>query len=116
MGFKHDDSCLAKAADDEPIFVILGRDRAARAAVAAWAQERLRLGLNVAGDEQLVEAAEHTRAMVTYGESRAAARAVLEQSVSFATTIDGTAEVEVLDDPGRIIAGEEHKGLDGGAR
>lgn len=49
-------SCMSKARDDEWTFVLLGRDAAAPAAVRAWIDERLRLGKNVPGDAQIVEA------------------------------------------------------------
>ena len=49
-------SCLNRARDDEWLFVLLGRDPAAPAAVRAWAEERLRLGKNCATDGQIIEA------------------------------------------------------------
>lgn len=49
-------SCLSKAREDELIFVLLGRDLAAPAAVRAWIAERIRLGLNRPGDAKLVSA------------------------------------------------------------
>lgn len=51
------DSCLNRAKDDEMIFVLLGRDPAAPAAIRAWIAERIRLGKNTAGDAQLRDAA-----------------------------------------------------------
>ena len=51
-------SCLNKANDSERLFVLLARDPAAPAAIRAWIAERLRLGKNVAGDEQIREAFE----------------------------------------------------------
>jgi hypothetical protein len=48
--------CLNKAKDDEWLFVLLGRDPAAPAAVRAWAAERVRLGKNLPADPQLLEA------------------------------------------------------------
>jgi hypothetical protein len=56
-------SCLNKARDDEWLFVLLGRDPAAPAAVRAWIQERIRLGKNTPGDPQLVEAEGWARRM-----------------------------------------------------
>jgi hypothetical protein len=38
------------------VFVLLGRDAAAPAAIRAWAAERIRLGKNAPTDEQIVEA------------------------------------------------------------
>ena len=45
MPTKHDSPCLLKAADDEPIFVLRGRDITAEIAIAAWIQANIaRLG------------------------------------------------------------------------
>ncbi len=49
-------SCLNRALPDEWLFVLLGRDRAAPAAVRAWIEERIRLGKNQRDDSQIVEA------------------------------------------------------------
>ena len=49
-------SCLNKANDDELIFVLLGRDKAAPIAILAWIEERIRLGKNKRDDLQIVEA------------------------------------------------------------
>lgn len=38
MGLKSDDSCLAKAKDDEPIFVLRSTDRLAPDIVREWAK------------------------------------------------------------------------------
>jgi hypothetical protein len=56
-------SCLNKARDDEWLFVLLGRDPAAPAAVRAWVQERIRLGKNTPGDPQVMEAEGWVRRM-----------------------------------------------------
>ena len=53
---EYSESCLNKARDDERLFVLLARDPAAPTAIRAWVAERLRLGKNVAGDAQVVEA------------------------------------------------------------
>lgn len=37
MGTKHDDSCLTKAHDDEPIFVLRANDAIAPSTVRSWA-------------------------------------------------------------------------------
>jgi len=60
---KHDEisntnSCLNKASDGERLFVMLARDPAAPVAIRAWITERIRLGKNASGDEQLREAFE----------------------------------------------------------
>lgn len=49
-------SCWNKATDGELVFVLLGRDRAAPAAVMEWCQERIRLGKNTPNDPQIVDA------------------------------------------------------------
>ena len=49
-------SCTATAHPQEMVFVLLGRDAAAPFAIRAWADERVRLGKNVEGDVQIVEA------------------------------------------------------------
>jgi hypothetical protein len=50
------DSCLNKASDNEIVFVLLGRDKAAPAAINAWCDERIRLGKNTESDPQIREA------------------------------------------------------------
>lgn len=49
-------SCLNKADDDELLFVLLGRDPAAAAAVRAWIRERINLGKNNFDDAKITEA------------------------------------------------------------
>lgn len=49
-------SCMNRAKDYEWTFVLLGRDVAAPAAVAAWIKERIRLGKNKPTDSQILEA------------------------------------------------------------
>lgn len=48
--------CMAKALDDEPTFVLLGRDICAPVAIRAWMAERIRVGKNTPCDPQIVEA------------------------------------------------------------
>lgn len=50
------DSCFNRALPDELMFVLLGRDAAAPAAIRAWVHERIRLGKNTHGDDQTTEA------------------------------------------------------------
>lgn len=59
-------SCLNRARPDEYLFVLLGRDAAAPVAVRAWAEERLRLGLNKPDDPQIVEARDAIGKMEAY--------------------------------------------------
>jgi hypothetical protein len=57
-------SCLNRAKDDEMLFVLLGRDIAAPAAIRAWCRERIRLGKNdFEEDEQIAEALQCAVAM-----------------------------------------------------
>lgn len=49
-------SCMNKAHERELIFVLLGRDPAAPAAIRAWIAERIRLGKNQPEDSQLLMA------------------------------------------------------------
>lgn len=60
---KNPASCMSKANEDEMIFVLLARDRAAPAAIRFWIEERLRLGLNKPGDAKIVEAERCARTM-----------------------------------------------------
>ena len=52
------ESCLSRARFDEMLFVLLGRDAAAPAAIRAWAEERIRLGKNQRTDVQIQDAYE----------------------------------------------------------
>jgi hypothetical protein len=49
-------TCMQHAHPNEMVFVLLGRDVAAPAAIRAWCGERLRLGKNERSDAQIVEA------------------------------------------------------------
>lgn len=50
------DGRLNRARDDEPVFVLLGRDAAAAATVRQWVGIRLMMGKNRRNDPQIVEA------------------------------------------------------------
>jgi len=50
------DTCLAQAHPNEMVFVLIGRDPAAPAAIRAWVEERLRLTKNSSKDPQIIEA------------------------------------------------------------
>lgn len=50
------DSCLNRARYSEMLFVLLGRDPAAPAAIRAWIEERIRLGKNRPDDAQILGA------------------------------------------------------------
>lgn len=49
-------SCLNMSRDDEMIFVLTGRDRAAPEAIRAWCARRILLGVNVLSDSKIQEA------------------------------------------------------------
>jgi len=49
-------SCWNKAEANERMFILLARDVAAPEVIRFWCQERIRLGKNVPGDRQIVEA------------------------------------------------------------
>ena len=49
-------SCFAKAADDEPIFVLRAKDPTASAVIGAWIRERIALDLNRRGDDKIKSA------------------------------------------------------------
>ncbi len=46
MGTKHDDPCLANAADDEPLFVLRAQDNMAPDTVRLWARTARTRGVN----------------------------------------------------------------------
>jgi hypothetical protein len=54
----HPESCFNKARVEERLFVLLARDPAAPVAIRAWIAERIRLGRNAPGDEQIRDAFE----------------------------------------------------------
>jgi hypothetical protein len=47
-------SYLNKADDDEMMFVLLARDRAAPDTIRGWCIKRISLGLNTMNDEQII--------------------------------------------------------------
>lgn len=49
-------SCLNKAKDDEPLFVLCARDLCAQTTVLAWINARLESGKNKPDDPQIIEA------------------------------------------------------------
>lgn len=58
-------SCLNRARDDEMVFVLLGRDVAAPAAVRAWIAYRIKAGKNTMLDRQIQEALKWIEAVET---------------------------------------------------
>lgn len=62
-------SCLNKAKDDEPIFVLLGRDPVAAKVVRFWIIERIKAGLGTLADKKIQEADGFQRTMEEYYKS-----------------------------------------------
>lgn len=60
-------TCFNNAHSEEMIFVLLGRDSAAPAAIRAWVNERIKQGKNVKGDMQTEEALDCARTMEEEG-------------------------------------------------
>lgn len=63
----HPQSCMSKAGHDEMVFVLLGRDPAAPAAIRAWVEARVRFRKNKPGDELLRDAIECAETMEREG-------------------------------------------------
>lgn len=59
-------SCLNKAAMDEPLFVLRGKDICAAETVREWTRSRVRAGKNHPKDAQIVEALAIADAMDAY--------------------------------------------------
>jgi hypothetical protein len=66
-------TCMAHAHPEEMVFVLLGRDVAAPAAIRAWVAERIRLGKNVETDSQITEALACAETMAKEGRQWVAA-------------------------------------------
>ena len=49
-------SCINKAQENEMVFVLLSRDKAAPEAIRAWVRTRIEIGLNNRTDYQITEA------------------------------------------------------------
>jgi hypothetical protein len=60
-------TCLRNAHPEEMVFVLLSRDAAAPVAIHAWVNERVRIGKNSWGDDQIVEALACARTMESEG-------------------------------------------------
>jgi hypothetical protein len=59
-------SCLNRAIEDEPVFVLLGRDESAPATIEKWCDLRIGSGKNEFEDAQIQEALELADAMRKY--------------------------------------------------
>lgn len=62
MATKHTDKCLQKAADDEPIFVLLGRDVSSPKTICYWILDNI----ETLKPEKAHEALEHALNMRKY--------------------------------------------------
>ena len=61
MATKHDSTCLAKAADDEPIFVLRATDILAEDAVRHWAAHALYKGVPATKVQDALDVADAMR-------------------------------------------------------
>ena len=59
-------SCLNRAADDEPLFVLRAKDRCAPGAIRAWCAARVIKGKNTEDDQQIRQALAIAEAMETW--------------------------------------------------
>lgn len=63
-------SCMSKAKDDEPTFVLLGRDAAAPVTIRMWCEARVLTGKNTWDDPQILEALAMADEMTEYRKSK----------------------------------------------
>lgn len=70
-------SCYANAAPDEPMFILLARDKASPSAVRMWCLQRIKTGKNRIEDAQIQDAYAVAKAMEEY-QARAAAPAATD--------------------------------------
>lgn len=66
----HKDSCWNRADNDEPVFVLLGRDRAAPLVVREWIKLRVMSGKNTMEDKQIQDALSIIHKMTDYADYR----------------------------------------------
>jgi len=59
-------SCLNKAADDEPVFVLRAKDPVAISTILFWINRRIEDGCNKAGDAKTTEAMELLNQMIRW--------------------------------------------------
>lgn len=62
MGYKNNDPCLGKAANDEPIFVLRAQDKTSAKVVIHWIAKNF----DTCPDDKLREAFEHALKMKNY--------------------------------------------------
>lgn len=61
-------SCWNRAKDDEPLFILLGRDKDAPTTIRDWIEKRIARGKNKIGDVQMVNAEICANQMTAYAE------------------------------------------------
>lgn len=64
------DSCLNKAAEDEPIFTLRATDVCAPGIIREWARQRIARRRNERGDSQILEALSLADAMVAWKDAQ----------------------------------------------
>jgi hypothetical protein len=64
------ESCFNRAHIDEPVFVLLGRDKSAAVAIRAWIFNRLATGKSIELSPEIVEARRFVEVMERYAEAR----------------------------------------------
>lgn len=67
---KNPNSCINRAMDDEPTFVLLGRDVAASNTIRHWVRQRIWQQKNSSNDPQILEALETAKEMEEYARQR----------------------------------------------
>ena len=70
--------CYANALPDEPMFILLARDKASPAVVRFWALERIKTGKNRITDAQIQDAYACAKAMEEYQAKLAAPAAATD--------------------------------------
>ena len=63
-------SCLSRAEDNEPVFVLIGRDTCAADAVELWIELRIASGKNERADNQIQESLALAETMRAYYRNR----------------------------------------------
>lgn len=92
MGTKNEPgkwNCYANAADDEPVFVLLGRDPAAASCIALWRALRAAIGEEPMGSPKSVEADQCARAMQAYATARGKGEQVRGAGLAVAMITEG---------------------------
>lgn len=64
-------SCLNKAEDDEPLFILRAKDLTAPTIISFWVEERIKRGLNERNDPRILEAVSQITNMISWIEKKA---------------------------------------------